>query len=998
MSIPSLSKSQWLFSPQSIPGLALWLDGADLNSMVRSGTTVTQWNDKSGYGNNTSATGSPTSTGAGVVFPGTGIYFNLNTPFASTHTVFIVATTSSTSQIYLFGRNFPGAGPTILLNYVDTSLEYYDNGSSARTTLATTTTPTYIASYIRTLGTDGTVVGRYNGAQAFTEAGPTSEGNGMNWGYLGAASPGYNYYTGTIYEFMIFNTALTTVQAEQVEGYLAWKWGLQSTLPVTHPYGVSTSNPTFNPTDITGCQLWLDGADASSMTLDGTTVSQWNDKSGNARNATILSGYNGATYSSTYNCLYFPNSTTGYETTYTANPNTETMFVVFNNPSPSFNNNMVIGGPQGARSLSGGFSGSGPGVGAVSYLDNEVTWGGIATMPAGTYASGTTVVITGTVDGSSTSISQNGGTTYTGSGTAFNFSSVNTYIGTDTVYSPPNYYYIGYIMEIIFYDSVLSVSQRQQVESYLGNKWGITGLSSPALRVTTPPFSRLFQPMDISGCQLWLDAADTTTLFQDTAGSSPVTANAQVIQRWRDKSGQNNNATTSDTVMTYNSSVFNGNPGITFNGTQTYGLTCPLSFGSASPFSIFIIVNQASGFAGPIYTTSTTTDDNGLFLNYGGSDTGGSTDFLTVGSSWVTHGSSTIYANTPYILSIVSTSVNGGTITLYVNGTYYMSGTTTGNFSWNILSLGKRNIPGYNDSFAGSFGEFILFDSAFTTSQQQQVEAYLAWKWNLKSLLTSTHYGYRLPAFTNGIFNSTIFTPKSVPGCLLWLDAADRSAITFSSGPTVSLWKDKSGNGNDGTPNTGVSWDANGFGTGLPAMTFTNSQWFQGNISITSNQYTAFCVFNMNSGSSSYARVLSLAATGQYDFNNNAYICIPRLGGNILSNYRSGTYPAINIALDSNEMITSWVDGSSSYLSQYGGDAATTGSSGNFAVSQYSIGSEVYAAGDTSSYLYGYVAEVIIYNTALTTPQRQQVEGYLAWKWGLQSSLPDTHAYKSFKP
>lgn len=31
--------------------------------------------------------------------------------------------------------------------------------------------------------------------------------------------------------------------------------------------------------------LWLDAADASTITLNGSTVSQWNDKSGNARNA-----------------------------------------------------------------------------------------------------------------------------------------------------------------------------------------------------------------------------------------------------------------------------------------------------------------------------------------------------------------------------------------------------------------------------------------------------------------------------------------------------------------------------------------------------------------------------------------------------------------------------------------------------------------------------------------------------------------------------------------
>jgi hypothetical protein len=46
----------------------------------------------------------------------------------------------------------------------------------------------------------------------------------------------------------------------------------------------------------------------------------------------------------------------------------------------------------------------------------------------------------------------------------------------------------------------------------------------------------------------------------------------------------------------------------------------------------------------------------------------------------------------------------------------------------------------------------------------------------------------------------------------------------------------------------------------------------------------------------------------------------------------------------------------------------------------------------------GYVQEVIIFNTALTTSQRQSVEGYLANKWGLNGSLPTTHPYNKFGP
>lgn len=41
----------------------------------------------------------------------------------------------------------------------------------------------------------------------------------------------------------------------------------------------------FSPLSLSGLTLWLDASDASSITLNGSTVSQWSDKSGNAKHA-----------------------------------------------------------------------------------------------------------------------------------------------------------------------------------------------------------------------------------------------------------------------------------------------------------------------------------------------------------------------------------------------------------------------------------------------------------------------------------------------------------------------------------------------------------------------------------------------------------------------------------------------------------------------------------------------------------------------------------------
>jgi hypothetical protein len=46
----------------------------------------------------------------------------------------------------------------------------------------------------------------------------------------------------------------------------------------------------------------------------------------------------------------------------------------------------------------------------------------------------------------------------------------------------------------------------------------------------------------------------------------------------------------------------------------------------------------------------------------------------------------------------------------------------------------------------------------------------------------------------------------------------------------------------------------------------------------------------------------------------------------------------------------------------------------------------------------GDMAEIVVTHSALTTSERQLLEGYLAWKWGLEGNLPAGHPYKSNPP
>jgi hypothetical protein len=55
----------------------------------------------------------------------------------------------------------------------------------------------------------------------------------------------------------------------------------------------------FKPTDIGGCQLWLDGADRTTI-IGTSSVTQWNDKSGNGYNGTVVNAAVGSPVAPSY--------------------------------------------------------------------------------------------------------------------------------------------------------------------------------------------------------------------------------------------------------------------------------------------------------------------------------------------------------------------------------------------------------------------------------------------------------------------------------------------------------------------------------------------------------------------------------------------------------------------------------------------------------------------------------------------------------------------------
>ena len=470
------SKSISGFDPRSIVGCALWLDGADSNSMTfSSGSNISTWVDKSSNGYTGTSSGSPTfvtnsQNGLPVVnfVASSSQYFNFGNIIPQTpQSIFFVGKSTyvnGTSQCFIAKALYGGqAGRWALLwdpfvgNYLNYLLDIAGGGIN---TTGTITPYSGLCSLFEGVwnGTTATLYGNGTqlGTNSVSSAGTSTTDLVLVGTYnnsSGGVPPtaGY-YYNGTMCEILVFSNALTTTQRQSVEGYLMGKWGIKSSLPAIHPfYSIPAFSRPFGPTDIPGCALWLDGADNSTMNST-TTVTTWNDKSGLSNTMIGTATWSGSN-------MTFNGSTQAFSNTTFVFPSSNySMFAVYSNttaPASTAYMNVVYG--SGGYPMLGVY-GSSKFVSARSVVANTG-----ALSP--NVAASSTVLVSATYTPSTFSPFINGSVETTLAGTTL--AATGLYVGG------PTNYFNGSVSEILVYSSNLSTAQRQQVEGYLAAKWGL---------------------------------------------------------------------------------------------------------------------------------------------------------------------------------------------------------------------------------------------------------------------------------------------------------------------------------------------------------------------------------------------------------------------------------------------------------------------------------------------------------------------------------------------
>jgi len=522
----SIVRTAYAFTPTSITGCALWLDGADPagTGVVPASGTLATWVDKSGSGNNaiayTGATApSYSSTTSNVTF-GTNYYYITGISSApSTQTLFMVLRRTSTIWNTPYGTSIFGGATWYMDNANPTFIAWnpFGQNNSSGANLLFYNNVTNVVCGTNSGGTNvmylnGT--GDTSGSTSFTSGGIMTIGtssSGVN------GSPTQNGFIGTISEVIFYSSVLGTSQRQQVEAYLAQKWGATSSFMAGHPgltsrvyrsdYLVPNSlKPTpyytqFSPRKIAGLGLWFDATDSSTITLTSGSLTQWNDKSGNGRNLTAVSGFANATVSSGYQNGFNVFNFSGNGLYRTAAGNVfyplDVYIVVALKSLTTHVDVLGMGDTSTDNFNSLTFAES-----AASRWHNGSSGGGRQTISTSNETSLSFLLIQWSIANGNYLLRRNGTQLIQASRNySFNNSATSIFqIGyrhTDNVYGT-SANFSGYIGEILVFNNQIGTTDRQNIESYLSQKWGLTAslpadhshLTQQAGAVTTTALSK----------------------------------------------------------------------------------------------------------------------------------------------------------------------------------------------------------------------------------------------------------------------------------------------------------------------------------------------------------------------------------------------------------------------------------------------------------------------------------------------------------------------------
>jgi len=257
-------------------------------------------------------------------------------------------------------------------------------------------------------------------------------------------------------------------------------------------------------------------------------------------------------------------------------------------------------------------------------------------------------------------------------------------------------------------------------------------MSLPLLGVGASAPTTAFSPASIGGLQLWLDASDASTLFQNSNGTTAASADGDPVGYWGDKSGNTNNTTQADGTKKplLKLATQNSKNSVRFDGSNDN--LKALTGGANSNYTLFVVNKKLNATAANYMLFSMGEEVNGRRRSLW--------HYPYFSDGYIAfNGQNADYNNTNVnlrfaqnVANIAQLQRNGQSISLAKNGNSYATGTASATlvtYTATSIFIGTNNAQ--TEAYNGDYHEVLYYNSLVSDSDRILILSYLNTKWGV---------------------------------------------------------------------------------------------------------------------------------------------------------------------------------------------------------------------------------------------------------------------------
>jgi len=421
------------------------------------------------------------------------------------------------------------------------------------------------------------------------------------------------------------------------------------------------------------------------------------------------------------------------------------------------------------------------------------------------------------------------------------------------------------------------------------------------------------------------------------------------------------------------------------------------------PMTLYAFINQISygsisiDTVGNFSFTSTITNYNSINVAFSDTTTYGSGYLESPGYN-ITTVIGPVNAVVIPAIYIVNTLINY-TITLTnwdpsynITQLYLFSSTDTGFSNLTLLNATPTSITNTNNiytlNFTQSFSDVGPYYYVISDVSDPLNTPYSIYQ-TIQNVIISLNTSFSPILLETPVI---ISSPKSINNLLLWYDASEING-TYLNQPSINSnitgWINKVDNTlNELTIrnsalifNKSVIFNNDGLSANVPINSFDNGISIFIIFKNTGSSTTNVTLFNRTDNNSNLPLPISIYNTNR-DFGDLTYNNISTITSSF--DIKTSSLNTIMNANASNTVYNEYING--------------TNTSNTTPLYYFDSGDKIFIGttsvnSDNSNGFIGNISEILIFNRTLNDSDREEIEGYLAWKWTLFTNLPESHPY-----